>query len=107
MSSWAELLRRSSASTPKALGVLPACAMASEPEQEAVATPTTFELELLLPKRPLLPKNVEALGLPETPSPLRVAVSQHEMLNDLRATLNDSPEAVSYTHLTLPTSELK
>ena len=92
MSSWAELLRRSSASTPKALGVLPACAMASEPEQEAVATPTTFEIELLLPKRPLLPKNVEALGLPETPSPLRVAVSQHETLNDLRATLNDSPE---------------
>ena len=47
MSSWAELLRRSSASTPKALGVLPACAMASEPEQEAVATPTTFELSLI------------------------------------------------------------
>ena len=54
MSSWAELLRRSSASTPKALGVLPACAMASEPEQEAVATPATFELLILIPKGQLM-----------------------------------------------------
>lgn len=52
----------------------------------------TFELELLLPARRLLPKNATALGLPETPSPLKVAVTPHETLNDLRATLNDSPE---------------
>ncbi|KAL4399186.1 Intracellular distribution of mitochondria [Malassezia pachydermatis] len=57
----------------------------SEPE-------ATFELELLLPPRPLLPKNVVSLGLPETPSPLKVAVTPQETLNDLRTTLNDSPE---------------
>lgn len=73
--------------------------MAAEVENEPASaqsapaqTPTTFELQLLLPERPLLPKNVEALGLPETPSPLSVAVTQHETLNDLRITLNDSPE---------------
>ena len=63
------------------------------------AAEATFELELLLPERPLLPKDVASLGLPETPSPLKVAVTPHETLADLRATLNDSPEAVSYTHL--------
>lgn len=56
------------------------------------AAETTFELELLLPERPLLPKDVASLGLPETPSPLKVAVTPHETLADLRATLNDSPE---------------
>ena len=72
----------------------------AEPESEPNAT---FELELFLPGRPLLPKDVKSLGLPETPPSLKVAVTQHETLNDLRITLNDSPEAVSYTHLTLPT----
>ncbi|WFD24292.1 Intracellular distribution of mitochondria [Malassezia equina] len=52
----------------------------------------TFELALLLPARPLLPKNAVALGLPATPEPLQVAVTPHETLNDLRATLLDSPE---------------
>ena len=52
----------------------------------------TFELQLKLPARPLLPKKVTQLGLPETPSPLRVAVTPSETLNDLRATINDSPE---------------
>lgn len=55
-------------------------------------TEATFELALLLPARPLLPKNAVALGLPATPSPLQVAVTPHETLNDLRATLLDSPE---------------
>ena len=61
----------------------------AEPESEPNAT---FELELFLPGRPLLPKDVKSLGLPETPPSLKVAVTQHETLNDLRITLNDSPE---------------
>ena len=60
---------------------------ATDAESEA-----TFELALLLPARPLLPKNAVALGLPATPEPLQVAVTPHETLNDLRATLLDSPE---------------
>lgn len=60
---------------------------ATDAESEA-----TFELGLLLPARPLLPKNAVALGLPATPEPLQVAVTPHETLNDLRATLLDSPE---------------
>ncbi|KAI3625035.1 hypothetical protein CBS9595_000396 [Malassezia furfur] len=52
----------------------------------------TFELQLRLPARPLLPKKVAQLGLPETPSPLRIAVTPTETLNDLRVTINDSPE---------------
>ncbi|WFC99463.1 Intracellular distribution of mitochondria [Malassezia yamatoensis] len=52
----------------------------------------TFELKLSLPSRPLLPKKAVQLGLPETPSPLLVAVTPSETLNDLRATINDSPE---------------
>lgn len=54
--------------------------------------PQVFDILLHLPKRPLLPKDALALGLPETPSPLRVAVTPHETLSDLRATINDSPE---------------
>ena len=64
---------------------------------EAGSTPVdaeaqTFELQLQLPARPLLPKKVAQLGLPETPSPLRIAVTPTETLNDLRAAVDDSPE---------------
>ncbi|WFD34684.1 Intracellular distribution of mitochondria [Malassezia cuniculi] len=54
--------------------------------------PQVFDILLHLPRRPLLPKESVSLGLPETPSPLRVAVTPHETLSDLRATINDSPE---------------
>ncbi|WFD33129.1 Intracellular distribution of mitochondria [Malassezia sp. CBS 17886] len=58
----------------------------------APADTQTFELQLQLPARPLLPKQAVALGLPETPAPLRVAVTPQESLSDLRATISDSPE---------------
>lgn len=51
-----------------------------------------FELSLYLPGRPLLPANSAAIGLPETPSPLKVAVTPQESLNELRITITDSPE---------------
>ncbi|CEH12045.1 protein tif31 [Ceraceosorus bombacis] len=51
-----------------------------------------FEVALRLPARPLLPANAAAEGLPEVPSPLRVAVTAQETLNDLRLTITDSPE---------------
>jgi hypothetical protein len=51
-----------------------------------------FELALHLPARPLLPTGDAAAGLPEVPSPLRVAVTAQETLNDLRLTITDSPE---------------
>lgn len=54
--------------------------------------PQVFDILLHLPERPLLPKESATLGLPETPSPLRVAVTPHETLSDLRTTINDSPE---------------
>ncbi|KAN0065843.1 Intracellular distribution of mitochondria [Thecaphora frezii] len=50
-----------------------------------------FEISLHLPHRPLLPSKGLA-GLPETPSPLTVAVTPQETLNDLRVTITDSPE---------------
>ncbi|SPO35851.1 probable Clustered mitochondria protein homolog [Pseudozyma flocculosa] len=50
-----------------------------------------FEISLHLPRRPLLPSKGLA-GLPETPSPLTVAVTPQETLNDLRVTITDSPE---------------
>ncbi|PWN49339.1 hypothetical protein IE53DRAFT_150850 [Violaceomyces palustris] len=51
-----------------------------------------FELSLYLPARPLLPSSGPSSGLPETPSPLNVAVTPQETLNDLRVTITDSPE---------------
>ncbi|PWZ03845.1 hypothetical protein BCV70DRAFT_156369 [Testicularia cyperi] len=51
-----------------------------------------FEIKLYLPKRPLLPSSGTAKGLPETPRPLKVAVTPQETLNDLRVTITDSPE---------------
>ena len=52
-----------------------------------------FEISLYLPKRPLIPSAAAAAnGLPETPSPLKVAVTPQETLNDLRVTITDSPE---------------
>ena len=52
-----------------------------------------FEINLYLPKRPLIPSvAASANGLPETPSPLKVAVTPQETLNDLRVTITDSPE---------------
>lgn len=67
--------------------------MSGEKMEDAVPEDAqTFELQLILPSRPLLPKRVAQLGLPETPSPLKVAVTPTETLNDLRATINDSPE---------------
>ena len=51
-----------------------------------------FEIALHLPERPLLPSGGAAAGLPETPSPLTVAVTPQETLNDLRLTIADSPE---------------
>ena len=51
-----------------------------------------FELSLYLPERPLLPAGHAAAGLPETPSPLKVAVTPQESLNELRVTITDSPE---------------
>ena len=52
-----------------------------------------FEINLYLPKRPLIPSAAaSASGLPETPSPLKVAVTPQETLNDLRITITDSPE---------------
>jgi len=51
-----------------------------------------FELSLYLPERPLLPANHVAAGLPDTPSPLKVAVTPLESLNELRITITDSPE---------------
>lgn len=51
-----------------------------------------FEIELYLPKRPLLASGGAASGLPDTPSPLKVAVTPQETLNDLRVTITDSPE---------------
>lgn len=50
-----------------------------------------FELSLYLPGRPLL-ANLQTTGLPETPNPLRVAVTPQESLNELRITITDSPE---------------
>lgn len=51
-----------------------------------------FELSLYLPERPLLPAGHVTAGLPETPSPLKVAVTPLESLNELRITITDSPE---------------
>lgn len=51
-----------------------------------------FELSLHLPARPLLPANSVNAGLPETPNPLKVAVTPQESLNELRITITDSPE---------------
>lgn len=51
-----------------------------------------FELSLYFPERPLLPAGHIAAGLPETPSPLKVAVTPLESLNELRVTITDSPE---------------
>lgn len=52
-----------------------------------------FEINLYLPKRPLIPSAAASThGLPETPSPLKVAVTPQETLNDLRVTITDSPE---------------
>lgn len=51
-----------------------------------------FELLLHFPERPLLPSNATSLGLPETPSPLKLQVQPTETLNDIRLTLTDSPE---------------
>lgn len=51
-----------------------------------------FELSLYFPPRPLLPAGHVAAGLPETPAPLKVAVTPQETLNDLRITITDSPE---------------
>ncbi|GAC97604.1 hypothetical protein PHSY_005190 [Pseudozyma hubeiensis SY62] len=52
-----------------------------------------FEINLYLPKRPLIPSAAASQhGLPETPSPLKVAVTPQETLNDLRVTITDSPE---------------
>jgi protein TIF31 len=39
-----------------------------------------------------LPAGHVAAGLPETPSPLKVAVTPSESLNELRITITDSPE---------------
>ncbi len=53
-----------------------------------------FDINLYLPKRPLIPSAAASQnGLPETPSPLKVAVTPQETLNDLRVTITDSPEA--------------
>ncbi|PKI82767.1 Intracellular distribution of mitochondria [Malassezia vespertilionis] len=65
--------------------------MAAPPDPPAEYA-QTFELLLELPPRPLLPKNVKKLGLPDTPAPLRIAVTPQETLSDLRATIHDSPE---------------
>ncbi|ETS62059.1 hypothetical protein PaG_03616 [Moesziomyces aphidis] len=52
-----------------------------------------FDINLYLPKRPLIPSAAASQnGLPETPSPLKVAVTPQETLNDLRVTITDSPE---------------
>lgn len=51
-----------------------------------------FDLSLHFPDRPLLPSNAGTLGLPLTPSPLKLAVQPTETLNDIRMTLADSPE---------------
>lgn len=63
-----------------------AAAAAADPEAQP------FELSLYLPARPLLPAGHAAAGLPETPSPLKVAVTPQESLNELRITITDSPE---------------
>ncbi|CAD6911225.1 unnamed protein product [Tilletia laevis] len=59
---------------------------------EAAAQLTPFEILIYFPPRPLLPQHAIAAGLPDTPSPLRCAVTPSENLNDLRATIQDSPE---------------
>ncbi|CAO1632709.1 unnamed protein product [Parajaminaea phylloscopi] len=51
-----------------------------------------FDLLLHFPDRPLLPSTSTSLGLPATPSPLKLAVQPTETLNDIRLTLVDSPE---------------
>ncbi|PWN20636.1 hypothetical protein BCV69DRAFT_270251 [Microstroma glucosiphilum] len=51
-----------------------------------------FDLSLHFPDRPLLPASATSLGLPSTPSPLKLAVQPTETLNDIRMTLADSPE---------------
>ena len=61
-------------------------------EAAEAAEAHTFELKLHLPERPLMPKDAGARGLPAAPSPLSVAVTPHETLNDLRATIHESPE---------------
>ncbi|UZJ55910.1 hypothetical protein CBS101457_005230 [Exobasidium rhododendri] len=63
-----------------------------EASSQADADAQPFELSLYLPKRPLLPAGHAAAGLPETPSPLKVAVTPQESLNELRVTITDSPE---------------
>ncbi|PWN28056.1 hypothetical protein BDZ90DRAFT_160733 [Jaminaea rosea] len=51
-----------------------------------------FDLVLHFPERPLVPATATSLGLPATPSPLKLAVQPSETLNDIRITLADSPE---------------
>ncbi|CBQ73413.1 related to CLU1-translation initiation factor eIF3 [Sporisorium reilianum SRZ2] len=69
----------------------PAAAAVEVPEIDESLQP--FEINLYLPKRPLIPSAAaSASGLPETPSPLKVAVTPQETLNDLRITITDSPE---------------
>ncbi|KAK0535693.1 Intracellular distribution of mitochondria [Tilletia horrida] len=58
----------------------------------AAAQMQPFEILIWFPARPLLPQHAIAAGLPDTPSPLRCAVTPSENLNDLRATIQDSPE---------------
>ncbi|TKY85502.1 hypothetical protein EX895_005664 [Sporisorium graminicola] len=66
---------------------------AVEPTTEIDESLLPFEINLYLPKRPLIPSAAaSASGLPETPSPLKVAVTPQETLNDLRITITDSPE---------------
>ncbi|CDS01800.1 related to CLU1-translation initiation factor eIF3 [Sporisorium scitamineum] len=78
---------------------LEAATAAQTPAPEAVEVPEIdeslqpFEINLYLPKRPLIPSAAaSASGLPETPCPLKVAVTPQETLNDLRITITDSPE---------------
>ncbi|KAE8255089.1 hypothetical protein A4X13_0g3169 [Tilletia indica] len=65
---------------------------ADEDELDAAAQLQPFEILIWFPPRPLLPQHAIAAGLPDTPSPLRCAVTPSENLNDLRATIQDSPE---------------
>ncbi len=71
----------------------PAQEVAEGIEAEIDESLQPFEINLYLPKRPLIPSAAASThGLPETPSPLKVAVTPQETLNDLRITITDSPE---------------
>ncbi|KAK0549692.1 Intracellular distribution of mitochondria [Tilletia horrida] len=65
---------------------------AADAEDAEAALAQPFEILIWFPARPLLPAHAIAAGLPDTPSPLRCAVTPSENLNDLRATIQDSPE---------------